>query len=64
MPGTKLSFVQEFLRAGRPAFTVATVDPPQTCERCGMPSFGAVCSFCSLRSEVQAKQASKRATLG
>jgi uncharacterized protein (TIGR00269 family) len=61
MPGTKLSFVQEFLRSGRPAFATATVSPPQTCERCGMPSFGAVCSFCSLVREVNSKQARRAA---
>jgi uncharacterized protein (TIGR00269 family) len=61
MPGTKLSFVQEFLRAGRPAFAAAPASPPQTCERCGMPSFGAVCSFCSLVREVETKQARRAA---
>ena len=61
MPGTKLSFVQEFLRSGRPAFTAATISPPQTCERCGMPSFGAVCSFCTLVREVETKQARRAA---
>jgi len=61
MPGTKLSFVQEFLRSGRPAFASANASPPQTCERCGMPSFGAVCSFCSLVREVETKRARRAA---
>jgi tRNA-5-methyluridine54 2-sulfurtransferase len=61
MPGTKLSFVQEFLRVGRPAFAEALEGPPQTCERCGMPSFGASCSFCSLVREVEAKRARRTA---
>ena len=61
MPGTKLSFVQEFLRSGRPAFATATASPPQTCERCGMPAFGTVCSFCSLVREVETKQARRAA---
>lgn len=57
MPGTKLSFVQDFLRLGRPAFTGAVERQPQSCERCGMPAFGTVCSYCSLVREVETKQA-------
>jgi tRNA-5-methyluridine54 2-sulfurtransferase len=57
MPGTKLAFVQDFLRIGRPAFRSQDDGPPQSCERCGMPSFGALCSYCSLRREVDAKHA-------
>jgi uncharacterized protein (TIGR00269 family) len=58
MPGTKLSFVQDFLSRGRPAFAGGDYEtPPQSCERCGMPAFGSLCSFCSLRREVEAKQA-------
>jgi len=59
MPGSKLSFVQEFLRSARPAFATASSSPPQTCERCGMPSFGSVCSFCNLVREVERKQAGR-----
>ena len=62
MPGTKLSFVQEFLRSGRPKFVESVEGPPQTCERCGMPAFGSVCSFCSLVREVEAKQARRIAS--
>jgi len=61
MPGTKLSFVQEFLRSGQPAFAGETNRAPQSCERCGMPAFGAVCSYCSLVREVETKQARRMA---
>lgn len=56
MPGTKLAFVQEFLRAGREAFAGRREGAPQTCERCGMPAFGASCAFCSLVREVETKR--------
>ena len=61
MPGTKLTFVQDFLRLGRPAFAGAVAGPPQTCDRCGMPAFGATCSFCRLIGEVESKRAHRRA---
>ncbi|HXQ20130.1 MAG TPA: ATP-binding protein [Candidatus Acidoferrales bacterium] len=61
MPATKLSFVQEFLRVGRPAFAARADAPPQSCERCGMPAFGALCSFCSLLREVEVKQSRRQA---
>jgi uncharacterized protein (TIGR00269 family) len=61
MPGTKLTFVQDFLRTGRPAFSAALAGPPQSCARCGMPAFGMLCSFCSLVREVEAKQARRSA---
>jgi uncharacterized protein (TIGR00269 family) len=64
MPGTKLSFVQEFLRNGRQAFATSVEGPPQTCEHCGMPSFGTSCSFCSLQREVEAKRARRAAREG
>ena len=49
-PGTKLAFVQEFLRTGQPAFAARADDqrPPQTCARCGMPACGELCAFCQL----------------
>ena len=62
MPGTKLSFVQEFLRRGQSAFRIVQPPPPQTCERCGMPAFGTVCSFCSLVREVETKRARRAAS--
>ena len=52
-PGTKLSFVRDFVERGSAAF-----DRPdereigRSCSGCGMPSFGELCSFCSLRAEV------------
>ena len=61
MPGTKLSFVQDFLRLGRPHFTTSA-EPPRSCERCGMPSFGARCSYCRLLEDVQAKQGGRSQT--
>ena len=57
MPGTKLSFVQDFLRVGRPAFAGNVDGAPSSCEHCGMPSFGPSCSFCSLTKEVETKRA-------
>jgi uncharacterized protein (TIGR00269 family) len=64
MPGTKLSFVQEFLRNGRPAFAASLEAAPRTCSGCGMPSFGESCSFCSLVREVEAKRARRMARAG
>lgn len=55
-PGSKLKFVQDFLRKGRPAFARDETAPPQACERCGMPSFGTMCSFCKLVREVETKR--------
>lgn len=62
MPGTKLSFVQEFLRSGQPAFADHTDGPPRSCARCGMPAFGSLCSLCSLVREVENKRAKRLAT--
>ena len=56
MPGTKLTFVQDFLTSGQPAFAAAASGAPQSCEACGMPSFGTLCSYCRLRHEVETKQ--------
>jgi uncharacterized protein (TIGR00269 family) len=52
-PGTKLAFVQEFLKRARPA--LASLEDPArgTCSRCGMPAFGEVCAFCALRERAQ-----------
>src|SRR5215468_9331532 len=50
-PGTKLAFVKEFLRSAQPAFARAEGEPPQACQRCGMPSYAALCSFCRLVRE-------------
>lgn len=56
MPGTKLNFVQEFLRSAGPLFARSNDTPPATCEACGMPSFGTLCSFCRLQNEVRRKR--------
>ncbi len=59
MPGTKLTFIREFLRSGRVAFATAeAAPPPQTCARCGMPAYGDVCAFCRLVDEVERRRAS------
>ena len=60
-PGTKLAFVQEFLHAAQPALTPAAVAAPQTCERCGMPSYGTLCGFCRLVRETETKRERRRA---
>jgi len=59
MPGAKMSFVRDFLRNAQPLLAAADTRPPSSCERCGMPSFGALCAFCNLRREVEAKQAKR-----
>ncbi len=59
-PGTKLSFVREFLRGGQAAFAARAAEqegPPNDCARCGMPAWGEVCSFCRLVAEVERKRA-------
>jgi uncharacterized protein (TIGR00269 family) len=63
MPGTKLTFVQEFLRSGRPSFETDDAGAPQSCERCGMPAFGALCSYCRLVQEVDTKRIDRAARL-
>jgi len=55
-PGTKVGFVRDFLARGSSAFAEREGDSAaQSCAGCGMPSFGALCSFCSLRAEVERK---------
>ena len=56
-PGTKLSFVKDFLRVAQPAFADVAREPPRECESCGMPAYGSLCSFCRLLREVEAKRA-------
>ena len=55
-PGTKMAFVREFLKRAQPAFDAAERTEPAVCERCGLPAFGTVCSFCRLVGEVEAKR--------
>lgn len=62
-PGSKLTFVQEFLHKAQPALTPATVEPPQSCERCGMPSYAALCGFCRLVREAESRR-ERRAAAG
>lgn len=61
MPGAKMSFVREFLRNAQPQLTAREARPETSCERCGMPSFAAVCAFCNLRREVERKRADRDA---
>jgi uncharacterized protein (TIGR00269 family) len=59
-PGTKLAFVREFLRTGQPVFAAQPAGAQgasQTCMHCGMPSWGEVCAFCKLVTEVESKRA-------
>lgn len=56
MPGTKLTFVQEFVRSAQTLFVAPDGTPPRECEVCGMPSFAPICSFCRLIKEVERKQ--------
>ena len=60
-PGSKLTFVQEFLHTAQPALARTSVAPPQTCEGCGMPSYGTLCGFCRLVRETQARRERRRA---
>jgi tRNA-5-methyluridine54 2-sulfurtransferase len=59
-PGSKLTFVQEYLSRGRAGFTREPQEPPRACERCGMPSYAGVCSFCRLVGEVAKKSERRR----
>jgi len=62
-PGTKLSFVRDFLERGVDAFAAREGSSAGTsCQQCGMPSYGLLCSFCSLREAVARKAASAAAT--
>src|SRR5581483_10894178 len=52
-PGTKLSFVRDFVARASERFDApASSDVARSCAGCGMPSFGELCSFCLLRAEV------------
>lgn len=62
MPGSKLSFVSEFLRVAQPGMAQLETTPSTgTCSSCGMPSFGELCAFCNLRQQVGAKRARREA---
>jgi len=56
-PGSKSAFVGDFLRRGRANFAEpASRSDGGTCTNCGMPAFHELCSFCSLRREVERKR--------
>jgi len=61
-PGSKLSFVQEFLKKAQPQLRARDTEPPRTCESCGMPSFANLCSRCRLVREVESKRARRAAS--
>jgi uncharacterized protein (TIGR00269 family) len=57
-PGTKHAFVKEFVRSAQALFaSEAGRDRPGECLQCGMPAYGALCSFCNLVREVEARRA-------
>jgi len=59
-PGTKQSFVREFVRRVQPALAepaIAEHTDPNACVRCGMPAWGELCGFCRLVDEVTTKRA-------
>ena len=58
-PGSKISFVKEFLARGADAFRREPPAAPNTCGGCGMPSYGELCSFRSLRAEIPRKSDSE-----
>jgi len=59
-PGTKLAFVQEFLRKGPALFQGALAPPAATCSRCGQPANGPLCAVCRLIEEVERKRERRR----
>jgi len=58
-PGTKVGFVRDFVVRASSVFAQPEGEAGVggTCQGCGMPSFGTLCSFCSLRAEVDRKLA-------
>jgi uncharacterized protein (TIGR00269 family) len=61
-PGTKQAFVKEFVRTAQALFvTDAARERPGECQSCGMPAYGALCSFCHLVREVETKRARRAA---
>jgi len=62
-PGSKLTFLQDFLSRAQPELPSANADgPPQTCVQCGMPAFGEVCGYCRLVRETTAKRERRAAS--
>ena len=62
-PGSKLTFLQDFLSRAQPELPSANADgPPQTCVQCGMPAFGEVCGYCRLVRETETKRERRAAS--
>ena len=62
-PGSKLTFLQDFLSRAQPELPSANADgPPQTCVQGGMPAFGEVCGYCRLVRETTAKRERRAAS--
>lgn len=57
MPGSKLAFVNDFLRHAQPLFTAAPKNDPGQCERCGMPARAELCGYCRLVAEIERRRA-------
>ena len=62
MPGSKRNFVQKFMRSAQSLFVMPGTGPPRECDKCGMPSYAPVCSFCNLVSEVERKHEHAQST--
>lgn len=62
-PGTKVGFVRDFVARASSVFESQPdrAEGGGTCTGCGMPSYGTLCSFCSLRAEVDRKLALRAA---
>ncbi len=60
-PGSKLTFVQEFLHKAQPALAAAPAEPPRSCASCGMPSYAELCGFCRLVRETASRRERRRA---
>lgn len=56
MPGTKLTFLTDFLKHGRQAFAAQPAGQLGECERCGMPAMGEICGYCRLVAEVDRRR--------
>ena len=62
-PGSKLTFLQEFLSRAQPALPAASEDgAPQTCTQCGLPAFGEVCGYCRLVRETETRRERRAAS--
>ncbi len=56
MPGTKLTFLTDFLKHGRAAFAAQPGGQLGECERCGMPAMAEICGYCRLVAEVDRRR--------